>query len=105
MVYFTFFGLKEKRAIYTGSRIKIALRVYGSLYHLWRKTIVNACSCCLKQISLYFCFEKESDDEMETDQTEEGNQPFVAHVPVPSQKEVGFIIAKLASFSDIENIL
>ena len=25
---------------------------------------------------------------METDQTEEGNQPFVAHVPVPSQKEV-----------------
>ena len=42
---------------------------------------------------------------METDQTEEGNQPFVAHVPVPSQKEVGFIIVKLASFSDIENIL
>ena len=105
MVYFTFFGLKEKRAIYTGSRIKIALRVYGSLYHLWRKTIVNACSCCLKRISLYSCFKKESDDEMETDQTEEGNQPFVAHVPVPSQKEVGFIIAKLASFSDIENIL
>ena len=35
---------------------------------------------------------------METDQTEEGNQPFVAHVPVPSQKEVGFIIAKLTSF-------
>ena len=25
---------------------------------------------------------------METDQTTEGNQPFVAHVPVPSQKEV-----------------
>ena len=25
---------------------------------------------------------------METDQTAEGNQPFVAHVPVPSQKEV-----------------
>ena len=69
------------------------------------KTIVNTCSCCLKRISLYFCFEKESDDEMETDQTEEGNQPFVAHVPVPSQKEVGFIIVKLASFSDIENIL
>ena len=101
MVYFTFFGLKEKRAIYAGSRIKITLRVYGSLYDLWRKTIVNACSCCLKRISLYFCFEKESDDEMETDQTEEGNQPFVAHVPVPSQKEVGFIIAKLTSFSDI----
>ena len=38
---------------------------------------------------------------METDQTEEGNQPFVAHVPVPSQKEVGFMIAKLTSFSDI----
>lgn len=38
---------------------------------------------------------------METDQTEEGNQPFVAHVPVPSQKEVGFIIAKLTLFSDI----
>ena len=69
------------------------------------KTIVNTCRCCLKRISLYFCFEKESDDEMETDQTEEGNQPFVAHVPVPSQKEVGFIIAKLTSFSDIENIL
>lgn len=101
MVYFTFFGLKEKRAIYAGSRIKIALRVYGLLYDLWRKTIVNACSCCLKRISLYFCFEKEGDDEMETDQTEEGNQPFVAHVPVPSQKEVGFIIAKLTSFSDI----
>ncbi|CAH3026538.1 unnamed protein product [Porites evermanni] len=32
--------------------------------------------------------QEESDDEMETDQTEEGNQPFVAHVPVPSQKEV-----------------
>ena len=62
---------------------------------------MNTCSCCLKRISLYFCFEKESDDEMETDQTEEGNQPFVAHVPVPSQKEVGFIIAKLTSFSDI----
>ena len=98
-------GIFLKRAIYAGSRIKIALRVYGSLYDLWRKTIVNACSCCLKRISLYFCFEKESDDEMETDQTEEGNQPFVAHVPVPSQKEVGFIIAKLTSFSDIENIL
>ena len=25
---------------------------------------------------------------METDETTEGNQPFVAHVPVPSQKEV-----------------
>ena len=62
---------------------------------------MNTCSCCLKRISLYFCFEKESDDEMETDQTEEGDQPFVAHVPVPSQKEVGFIIAKLTSFSDI----
>ena len=37
MVYFTFFGLKEKRAIYAGSRIKIGLRVHGSLYHLWRK--------------------------------------------------------------------
>ena len=93
--------VKEKQAIYAGSRIKIALRVYGSLYHLWRRTIVNICSCCLKRISLYFCFEKESDDEMETDQTEEGNQPFVAHVPVPSQKEVGFIIAKLTLFSDI----
>ena len=62
---------------------------------------MNTCSCCVKRISLYFCFEKESDDEMETDQTEEGNQPFVAHVPVPSQKEVGFIIANLTSFSDI----
>ena len=62
---------------------------------------MNTCSCCLKRISLNFCFEKESDDEMETDQTEEGNQPFVAHVPVPSQKEVGFMIAKLTSFSDI----
>lgn len=50
---------------------------------------MNTCSCCLKRISLYFCFEKENDEEMETDQTEEGNQPFVAHVPVPSQKEVG----------------
>ena len=100
-IFYFFYVLKEKRAIYAGSRIKIALRVYGSLYDLWRKTIVNACSCYLKRISLYFCFKKESDDEMETDQTEEGNQPFVAHVPVPSQKEVGFIIAKLASFSDI----
>ena len=25
---------------------------------------------------------------METDQASEGGQPFVAHVPVPSQKEV-----------------
>lgn len=25
---------------------------------------------------------------METDQNADGNQPFVAHVPVPSQKEV-----------------
>lgn len=32
--------------------------------------------------------QEESDEDMETDQTEEGNQPFVAHVPVPSQKEV-----------------
>lgn len=31
---------------------------------------------------------QDSDNEMETDQTTEGNQPFVAHVPVPSQKEV-----------------
>ena len=33
-------------------------------------------------------YSKDSDDEMETDETTEGNQPFVAHVPVPSQKEV-----------------
>lgn len=61
---------------------------------------------CLKRISLYFCFEKESDDEMETDQTEEGNQPFVAHVPVPSQKEVGGYNYKVNFiFRHIENIL
>jgi len=32
--------------------------------------------------------QEDSDEEMETDQNAEGNQPFVAHVPVPSQKEV-----------------
>lgn len=31
---------------------------------------------------------EESDDEMETDQTADESQSFVAHVPVPSQKEV-----------------
>lgn len=38
----------------------------------------------------WFCssHSKESDEEMETDQTSEGSQSFVAHVPVPSQKEV-----------------
>lgn len=30
MVDFSLFGLKRKQAIYAGSRIKIALRVYGS---------------------------------------------------------------------------
>lgn len=40
------------------------------------------------RIVLIAIYSQDSDDEMETDETTEGNQPFVAHVPVPSQKEV-----------------
>lgn len=42
-----------------------------------------------EEINIYAVAEEESDEEGSQEKGEDGQQKFIAHVPVPSQQEVG----------------
>ncbi len=61
-------------------------------------------SCSFWPACVYFDWQSDDDEEAEEMDAEEGQPRYVAHVPVPSQKEVRLIIVIVASYIALKSI-